>query len=653
MIALPILSVLGLYVLIYCHKNEINRKQEAMIYSIICNAVYCFVITEVLSQFLALTNTAVAICWLGALILIAALIVIGLKKDRVEIAFMRKAFVPSKKPKMSLLVVNYVILVVVGIIAVMTKPYNWDSMSYHFSRLIHWILNKSVAHYACFDFSQITDPNLGEFIFLQIYLLTNGCDRICNLVQFSSFAVSAVVVRDICMKIGGSKRTGNVAMLMYMSTPIVFTEALTTQVDHVSAVFMLIFVWMGLEFVGGQKLALDKSSVIRLVLMGCSAGLTYNAKAHSCIAIFVFALWIVIACIKNRDKIIDIVRATLLVIVPALVIVLPEMIRNLYTFGSLTADEITSSFLINSLDPRYYFINCVENFAFNMNNTIAFNEELFLKIIYKLRLICLGELTPPLLNEFQFTVDPMTFNHDNAINPLVTWLTVVSIIILVIRFIIGLFKKGCRLKLKDREGYIIFAFASIILFFAIAKWYAFITRYEVGYFAIVIPAVAICLQKVDERFVLCDKVTGKFCDCCIQLIVSVICFVTLAEMMNHCVQYTQSCSNQYREYFRVRDNLYEDYCDTTDYVLQQKCDNVGFMCGNDSYEYPLYKMMEGRISTFQHVNVDNETAVYEDKQYHPDCIIVVDRTVEPELECNGTQYYLAEEFGVVQVFEER
>lgn len=351
--------------------------------------------------------------------------------------------------------------------------------------------------------------------------------------------------------------------------------------------------------------------------------------------IFVFAIWIVIVCIKNKDKVIDIVKATLLVIAPALIVVLPEMLRNLHTFGSLTADEITSNFLINSLDPRYYFVNCVENFAFNMNNAVAFNEELFLKIIYKLRLICLGELTPSLLNEFKFTVDPMAFNHDTAINPLVTWLTVVSIIVLIVRFIIVLFKKEWRLRLKGKDGYIIFAFASIILFFAIAKWYAFITRYEVGYFAIVIPAVAICLQKVGERFVLCDKATGKLCDFGIQLIVTVICFFTLIAMMNHCAQYTQFCSDRYIDYFRVRDNLYVDYCNVTDYVLKQGFINVGFMGGNDSYEYPMYKMMEGNITTFQHVNVDNETAVYEDKQYRPNCIIVVDQTVEPELECNG------------------
>lgn len=75
------------------------------------------------------------------------------------------------------------------------------------------------------------------------------------------------------------------------------------------------------------------------------------------------------------------------------------------------------------------------------------------------------------------------------------------------------------------------------------------------------------------------------------------------------------------------------------------------MCGSDSYEYPMYKMMERSLKTFKHVNVNNEIAIYEDKQYHPDCTVVVDRMVEPKIECNGMEYALKEEFGVVSFFE--
>lgn len=95
---------------------------------------------------------------------------------------------------------------------------------------------------------------------------------------------------------------------------------------------------------------------------------------------------------------------------------------------------------------------------------------------------------------------------------LITWLVVICVAVMIIRFIGGKFKRDCRRRLKGGEGYIVFAFGSMILFFSIAKWYVFITRYEVEYFAIIIPAVAFCLQKVSERYTICERKKDKLLD---------------------------------------------------------------------------------------------------------------------------------------------
>lgn len=57
----------------------------------------------------------------------------------------------------------YGILLVIGIIvlflALVTTPNNWDSMTYHLPRIVHWAQNRSVGHYATNSIRQISSPS--------------------------------------------------------------------------------------------------------------------------------------------------------------------------------------------------------------------------------------------------------------------------------------------------------------------------------------------------------------------------------------------------------------------------------------------------------------------------------------------------------------
>ena len=62
----------------------------------------------------------------------------------------------------------------------------------------------------------------------------------------------------------------------------------------------------------------------------------------------------------------------------------------------------------------------------------------------------------------------------------------------------------------------------------------------------------------------------------------------------------------------------------TEYVNTHECKNIGLYIGGDSYEYPLTQMItEGK--RIEHVDVDNETAVYADDTFVPDLILVYEK----------------------------
>lgn len=639
MILLPIIATLGLYVLIFTMSNENVKRIDSVIYSVVCNVVYCLATTELLSLFRALTRNAVLGVWLLETVVIAVVLCIGIRKQSIKAENIKAAF-GIRRPGSIISFANIVILITVGILAFSTVPYNWDSMTYHLTRIAHWTLNKSVAHYACFDYSQTTDPNLAEFINLHVYLLSGNSDRLMNMLQYLSYVTSAILVGGICVKIGGDRRSRDISILCYLTTPIIFAEATTPQVDHVSAMFMLMFVWFAIDFIENEKLVLDRKTIVKLLVMGSAAGLTYDAKAHSCIAIVFFALWIVICCLKKKDKIADIVISIVYVFIPAVVIIIPEMIRNYITFGSIAADEVTSNFVVKSWDIRYYFVNFVDNVAFNMNNRLFDVTGFLYKVTHKLRLIFWGSVELPVINEFYFGVKPEDYNIDCAINPLVMWMFVLLVIALCANWFIGLFKKEYRIRFKNKDAYILVAVVAVIVFLSIARWYRYITRYEIGYLAIIIPAIMLFLQKVGEKSKEIGGERGNIVSEGVRGVCVFFCIVTAASLVRYFVPFAIPAEEEYGEYFRHRPALYEDYCWIADKINDVGYSDVGFICGNDSYEYPLYKMIEDDITTFQHVNVNNETAKYENKSYNPECIVVVDVTVDDEIECNGNVYNL-------------
>ena len=81
-------------------------------------------------------------------------------------------------------------------------PYNWDSLTYHLPRIMHWVQNKSVAHYATNIDRQIASPPLAEFINLHIYLLMGKKDVAFNLLQCMSFGFCIVLTVAIAKKLG-------------------------------------------------------------------------------------------------------------------------------------------------------------------------------------------------------------------------------------------------------------------------------------------------------------------------------------------------------------------------------------------------------------------------------------------------------------------
>ena len=290
----------AIVLLYFVINSRTSAKAEAYVYSIITWTLYMFGTTEILSAFYVLTTGSLWLVW-GTLD--AVLLAICLKGHM----FSQKSVKMEKPDK--ILVYIAVFLAGVLFLALKTVPYNWDSMTYHLGRIVHWYQNRSVAHYATHIKRQVANPVLGNFVVLNIYAMLNGSDRILNLLQFFSYVTNGWLVYHIARKLGCSYKYALLACILYYSTPIAFAEALTTQVDNFSTMYALCFVFLLLDFMHmEEKLAWNKISVVKVIMLGLCIVFGYLAKPSVGVALLVFALWLLIVSIIRRDALIVVLK---------------------------------------------------------------------------------------------------------------------------------------------------------------------------------------------------------------------------------------------------------------------------------------------------------------------------------------------------------
>ena len=207
-----------LLVLVHVKLRETGDKPAAFFECVVVWNLWSFMTVEVLSYAKMLTVQAAAISW-GAF----CLLLVGCLMKAVR----RGARVSGLFAELGHAVNNNKLLWLTGIIVVilafLTVPYNWDSMTYHLPRMMHWVQNRSVAHYAANDIRQLVSPVLAEFINVQVYLLSGERDIFWNLLQAVSYLVNAWIVYKIACKIGADNRYAYLSTLLFMTMTIAYS----------------------------------------------------------------------------------------------------------------------------------------------------------------------------------------------------------------------------------------------------------------------------------------------------------------------------------------------------------------------------------------------------------------------------------------------
>ena len=319
-------------------------------------------------------------------------------------------------------------------VAIKTVPDNYDSMTYHLPRLFHWMQNGSVAHYATSIDRQIGSPIGAAYVNLHIYTMCGGGDRFINLLQCCSYLTNGWLVYAIAKKLGSSKQFCNMAMLLFYTMPIAVAEAFTTQVDNFSALWMLATIYLLLDLLYiEKKMELNKDTIGRVVGLSLCVGYGYLAKPSIGIGLLLFAIWLLIVVIKRKDspKVVAIYIAIAAVILGFLLF--PGILRNIETFGAISAPNVGKRQLVGTLNPIYLFVNFIKNLAFNMPTVWIYNSgAIIYTVVMGIAALLHVDINNPGISEGgqdYLVYDALKYSHDRAVNPVIIYLLIVCLVL--------------------------------------------------------------------------------------------------------------------------------------------------------------------------------------------------------------------------------
>jgi hypothetical protein len=323
---------------------------------------FVLLLTEVLSVLHALAFVTVLSSWSIYLLVPTSLLISG-KMSVNWCQEMERVWSKIRQVPVWMAVAILALFYVMFRMAVASPPCNYDVQSYHLPRQLFWLMQGSVQHFDATYPYQNSHPTLTEYLGLNLMMLSGG-DAWHNLTQLFFFIAASGVVTLIAREIGGGVRAQILSVLFIALVPVVFFEASNSKNDIVASFYILIPLFIGLRIWNREI----RSTVPLLLIAALSAGLAMATKGTAVAFLPASAILLLVASLRSgawRSITIAVLPGVLIV----LLVILPNSLRNLETYGSITGPSAGMS--NDSHDPGSVVGVAIKNVA----NQFAFGSE--------------------------------------------------------------------------------------------------------------------------------------------------------------------------------------------------------------------------------------------------------------------------------------
>jgi len=308
------------------HRRRGRPWRQSVLVAATAWGVFVTAITEGLSLFRALTLPAMLGVWLGTGVVACLLATRGAAMPRRELSPLPEG--PERPRERWLLVPLSGIVVALGVLGMATAPNTYDSMTYHLSRVVHWVQNASVAPYPTHILRQIYQTPWAEYALLQVQVMCGG-DRCAHLVQWLAMVGSVAGVSWIARQLGAGPRGQIFAAVLCATIPLGLLQAASTQNDYVLAFWLVCLVTCALAVVSDPR---EQHDWLSVTTGGAALGLALLTKGTGYLLALPFVLWLGLGLWRRHGK--RAIPMGLLIAGLALAINAGHYWRNVDVFGS-------------------------------------------------------------------------------------------------------------------------------------------------------------------------------------------------------------------------------------------------------------------------------------------------------------------------------
>ena len=481
-----------------------------------------------------------------------------------------------------------------------SPPNTYDSMTYHMSRVAHWMANQSLAHYPTSIGRQLDQPPFAGLVILNFQILTRG-DYFANLVQWISFLSSSIGVSLIAKHLGGNNRVQVFAIFFCATIPMGILQSSTTQNDYVASFWLVCYVYFLMVWTS------QPGQVFNLIMLSFSLGLALLTKGTAYIYVFPASALGFMLFLRQwrKQKLKYLMQAIVLGPSIALLLNASHWLRNASLFGPSKLLGISgTATLTQNLNLQLYLSNIIKNASLHLVFPSGFVNQLIqnaLALIHALLRVDINapETTFRYSPQFQYPAYEPTFFHEDFSGNVVHFL-LLSLSLLVI------FTKR---KSFSREilyySWCILGLIFIYSFFI--AWQPWASRLHLPIFILASPIIAIFFTGV---FMHRHKIIQR---CCALFLIA-LSYASTPYLFSNSMKPLSKIFNTPRveQYFAASSHLSLPYINAVNYLDAMNCENVGLSLGGDDYEYPLWAIsrMNGLVDRrLTHLDVNNGSEV--------------------------------------------